>query len=131
MRTVRFLRDTDPSREGGSGYAAGAIVTLKDDSARRWVNRSAAEYVSEANTAGVAEKAPSKPVVTRDELDDLLGTGPAATDVKPEGGSNVNAVDGPADVAGQNGGDTGNGAKSDAAASDAGATVKATRYRGK
>lgn len=132
MKTVRFLRDTDPSREGGPGYKAGAIVTLKDESARRWVNRSAAEYVqSEATDAGVAETKPNEPVVTRDELDDLLSPGPTGTEVKPEGDSNVNTVDGSADVAEQNGGDSGNGSESDAPASESGATGKGSRSRGK
>jgi hypothetical protein len=131
MKTVRFLRDTDPSREGGPGFTAGAIVALKDESARRWVNRSAAEYVkSEATDSGVAaknQKASKKPVVTGDELDDLLGV----STVKTEGQTDVNAVEGSADVAGQNGGDSGNGSESEAAANFAGATGKGSRNRDK
>jgi len=123
MKTVRFLRDTDPSREGGPGFTAGAIVALKDDSARRWVNRSAAEYVKPEKS----QKASKKPVVTGDELDDLLGV----STVKTEGKTDVNAVVNPADVAGQNGGDTGNGSESEAAANTAGATGKGSRNRDK
>lgn len=128
MKTVRFLRDTDPSREGGPGYTAGAIVSLKDDSAKRWVSRSAAEYVKSEATTEVAE---TNQQVEDDELAQLLGTGPAASDVKTPEENNVNAVEGSADVAEQNGGDNGNGSESDAPAGTAGSTGKATRNRGK
>jgi hypothetical protein len=47
MKTVRFIRDTDPSREGGPGYKAGDTVTLSFASARRWAMRSAVEDVIE------------------------------------------------------------------------------------
>lgn len=122
MRTVRFLRDTDARREGGPGYKAGDTVTLQDDSAKRWIARSAAVPVqSEPAAPAVADqgtKAPEQPVVTGDELDQLLGTG------------NVKPVEGASDVAGQDGGDPGDGAESDEGASSVRPRGRGARSRG-
>ena len=50
MRTVRFLEDRTFDRVGLPvlSYSAGSVHTLKDDHARRWVVRGAAEYVAQA-----------------------------------------------------------------------------------
>lgn len=48
MRTVRFLEKRTFERVGLPvvTYEAGSVHTLKDDHARRWVTRGAAEYVA-------------------------------------------------------------------------------------
>ena len=63
MRTVRFLEDRTFDRVGLPvlSYSAGSVHTLKDDHARRWVVRGAAEYVTPAPVS-VAVPAPA-PVV--------------------------------------------------------------------
>ena len=112
MKTVRFLRDTDARREGGLGYKAGATVTLSDDSAKRWIARSAAEAV-EALKEPPAPPAPPAP----DQLDLLLGT------------ANVNTVESTADVAGPDGRDHGDGSEHDEGASQPRARGRGSRSR--
>ena len=80
MKTVRFTRDTDPQREGGSGFKAGDVVELRDASAERWISRGAAKY---HDPKAKAEK-------------------PAEAEVQ-----DGNTVDGSADVGGEDGGDPG------------------------
>lgn len=103
MRTVKFYRDTNPSREGGPGYKAGDIVQLKDASARRWISRNAAEYVRpDAPVAAAAE--PEAPVVAA--VQDVQQT-QEETVVDPIEGSDGNGVEGAPDVEGADGGDSG------------------------
>lgn len=116
MLKVRFLRDTDPSREGGPGYKAGAVVTLKVASARRWEIRGAAVIVRE-ETQSI-----NTPVVEQDELDALIGNAGKQPETADE-----QAVANPADVAGENGSDSGNGAEPDTTASTAGRRGRAAK----
>lgn len=49
MVTVKFIRDTNQDREGGSGFVSGDIVDLSPKSAAHWEIRGAIVYV-EAST---------------------------------------------------------------------------------
>lgn len=88
MKTVRFVRDTDPEREGGPGFKSGQVHSLKESSARHWYIRGAAVYVKDA-TAPAPKPSPAK----ADEP-----TNPPADAGKPED-AHGNAVEGSADVA--------------------------------
>lgn len=92
MKTVRFLRDTDPEREGGPGFKAGEIRTLKDDSARHWLVRGAVEYLKD-EAAPVLEPSPEP----SGEVDN-----PPADAGEPEA-TDGDAVESAADVGGQDG----------------------------
>lgn len=116
MLKVRFIRDTDPSREGGPGYKAGAVVTLKVASARHWEIRGAAVRADEN------DQSTNTPVVEQDELEALIGDAGKTPETADEP-----AVEDPADVAGENGSDSGNGAEPDTTASAAGRRGKAAK----
>jgi len=96
MKTVRFLRDTDPHREGGPGFKSGQVHSLNPASARRWVIRGAAEYITD------------RPLVESKTYND----GTVATGVAPlpdqspaeqaeEEAADGDVMDSAADVAGQ------------------------------
>jgi hypothetical protein len=42
MRTIKFIRHTDPAKEGGPGYKLGDVVSVEPSIARRWLVRNAA-----------------------------------------------------------------------------------------
>lgn len=112
MRTVRFLRDTDPAREGGPGFKSGQVHSLRDDSARRWITRGAAEYVTEVVALPEASPAPT-PAEPINE--------PAAPAADPEEEkADGDPVDGPADVEGEDG--AGSGERAEPADKPAGGT---------
>lgn len=94
MKLVKFVRNTDPAREGGA-YKAGQIVELSDASARRWLNRSAAiDWTKGIHPDDAAEaKAEAKAEA-------------AATQAAQET-NDGDRVDSTADVDGQNGGGDG------------------------
>lgn len=170
MAKVRFIRDTDPVREGGPGYKAGHIAEMSAASANRWFRRSAAVFVTEADEVAkkksegltvdelkaALEKAKTevpKGVTRKEDLAALLdgefdhaawqafldaegqkakeeaearekaeADAKALAEAKEK--TDGNAVEQITAVAKENGGDTGNGAKS-----DDGATAKRPRGR--
>lgn len=109
MKTVRFTRDTDPAREGGAGFKAGEVHSLRDGSAKRWVIRGAAEYVKVEQEPAAPD---AKPAADAPKVDDDKQEG-AALSLEP---ANGNTLESAADVAGQDGGDSGERTESDAGA---------------
>lgn len=107
MKTVRFLRDTDPEREGGPGFKAGDVHTLKDASARHWFIRGAVEYLKDEG-APASQEPPA---------DTGEPTNPPADTGEPEV-ADGDAVESPSDVEGQDG--DGAGERAEPAAKPAG-----------
>lgn len=71
MKTIRFTRNTIPEREGGPGYKAGDVATLRGDRAQRWIRRGAAVDVPEpvrAKKGDIAQTVAVSGGVSRSDL---------------------------------------------------------------
>lgn len=80
MRVVRFIRDTDPHREGAT-FKEGETALMRPDRAAKWIRRSAAVYVPdpkpvEAESGNTVDSAPA--VAGEDDSDTGAGTEPVA-----------------------------------------------------
>lgn len=105
MRTVRFLEKRTFDRVGKPTivYEADSVHALKDDHARRWVTRGAAEYVN----AEVSEPAPTPEPVPVPVLDQTKLSSDATDLTEAQHDDTVASA--PV-VAGQDGSDPGVGA---------------------